>query len=73
MESIKLFCYTNYCSVISGGIPSELINGICVKNNNYLDEISEMFPNAIIFDSKKKVLRYQLLNIQNNYESMTKR
>ena len=59
---------TNYWSAIPGGIPSCLINGICVKNNNYsedeLDEINAMFPNAIIFDSKKKILRYQLISQQ---------
>ena len=52
---------TNYWSAIPGGIPSIFINGICTKNNNYseeeLDEISSLFPNAVIFDSSKKVLR----------------
>lgn len=53
-------------STIPGGIPSMLINGICVKNNNYteeeLDEISHMYPNATIFDSNKKVLRSPLIS-----------
>ena len=57
---------TNYWSAIPGGIPAKLINGICVKNNNYsedeLDEISTMFPNAIIFDSSKKILRYPFIS-----------
>ena len=52
---------TNYWSAIPGGIPSRFVNGICIKNNNYseeeLDEISSLFPNAVIFDSAKKVLR----------------
>lgn len=59
---------TNYWSAIPGGIPSCLINGICVKNNNYseeeLDEINAMFPNAIIFDAEQKILRYQLISQQ---------
>ena len=57
---------TNYWSAIPGGIPAELVNGICVKNNNYseseLDEISYLFPNAVLFDSCKKVLRYPLVS-----------
>ena len=52
---------TNYWSAIPGGIPSCFINGICIKNNKYseeeLDEISFLFPNAVIFNSEKKVLR----------------
>lgn len=57
---------TNYWSAIPGGIPSKLVNGICVKNNNYseseLDVISSLFPEAVIFDSNKKVLRYPFIN-----------
>lgn len=53
---------TNYWSAIPGGIPSEFINGICIKNNNYsddeLDEISFLFPNAVLFNSSRNVLRY---------------
>ena len=55
---------TNYWSAIPGGIPSKLINGICVKNNNYseseLDTISSLFPDAVLFDSSRKVLRCPL-------------
>ncbi len=62
---------TNYWSAIPGGIPSMLINGICVKNNNYteeeLDEISNMYPNATVFDSNKKVLRYPLMSESNDF------
>ncbi len=61
---------TNYWSAIPGGIPSKLVNGICVKNNNYseseLDIISNLFPQAVIFDSRKKVLRYPLESKSNN-------
>lgn len=57
---------TNYWSAIPGGIPSKLVNGICVKNNNYseseLDLISSLFPEAVIFDSNKQVLRYSYIN-----------
>lgn len=45
---------------------SKLINGICVKNNNYieteLDFINSLFPNAVLFDSSKKVLRVPYIN-----------
>ena len=64
---------TNYWSAIPGGIPSELINGICIKNNNYsddeLDEISALFPNAVVFDSSKKVLKNPLISRQNKDET----
>ena len=53
---------SNYWSAIPGGIPSFLINGICIKKNKYsdeeLDELSVLFPNAVIFNSKKEVIRY---------------
>ena len=68
---------TNYWSAIPGGIPSKLVNGICVKNNNYseneLDEINTLFPEAVIFDSSKKVLRYPFINNQQNDEIDTRR
>ena len=64
---------TNYWSAIPGGIPSSLINGICIKNNNYssqeLDEINALFPSAVVFGSDKKVLRYPL--ISNPYQDGT--
>lgn len=53
---------SNYWSAIPGGIPSFLINGICIKRNKYsdeeLDELSRLFPNAVIFNNEKKVIRY---------------
>ena len=53
---------TNYWSSIPGGIPSFLINGICTKKNNYseeeLDMISDLFPNATVFNNTLDVLRY---------------
>lgn len=68
---------TNYWSAIPGGIPSLLVNGIRVKNNNYsddeLNEISAMFPNAIIFDSSKKVLRYSFNHKKNDTSSFHKK
>lgn len=52
---------TNYWSAIPGGIPSPLVNGVCVKKMKYteeeLDEINNLFPNAVIFDNNKKVVR----------------
>lgn len=57
---------TNYWSAIPAGIPSFLINGICVKNNNYsldeIEEISKMFPNAVLFNSNLSVLCYSYNN-----------
>ena len=53
---------TNYWSAIPGGIPPFLINGICIKRNKYsdeeLDELSRLYPNAVIFNNEKKVVRY---------------
>ena len=67
---------TNYWSAIPGGIPSRLINGICVKNNNYsedeLDEISTMFPNATIFNSEKAILRHPLVTQKNDDSKIKK-
>lgn len=55
---------TNYWSAVIGGIPSFLVNGVCIKNNNYtdseLDEIRNLFPNACIFDSKRTILRERI-------------
>ncbi len=52
----------NYWSAIPGGIPPFLINGICIKRNKYsdeeLDELSRLYPNAVIFNSRKEVIRY---------------
>lgn len=63
---------TNYWSAIPGGIPSKLINGVCIKNNDYseeqLDEISSLFSNAVIFDSSKKILRYPSISSQHTNE-----
>ncbi len=68
---------TNYWSAIPGGVPSAFINGVCIKNNKYtneeLDEISKLFPHAVIFDANKKVLRYPFIkerekDISGNYK-----
>lgn len=49
-----------YWSAIPGGIPSLLINGICIKNNEYTDEyieeLSKLFPNATIFGGNLKIV-----------------
>ena len=64
---------TNYWSAIPGGIPAKLVNGICVKNNNYSDEeldvINILFPGAVLFDSNKKVLRYPLISQSKDNDS----
>lgn len=46
---------------IPAGLPPELVNGICVHSQNKeimssIHKISEMFPNATIFDESQKVL-----------------
>ena len=50
-----------YWSAIPGGIPSLLVNGICVKSNEhseeYLDKLCELFPNATIFDGMFNIVR----------------
>ena len=51
-----------YCdwSAIPGGIPATLVNGICTKNKiyekEYLDEVSQLFPNATIFNGDLEIL-----------------
>ena len=51
------------------GIPPFLINGICINSKseiiNHLDEISEMFPNAIIFNERRVVIKYPALKEEN--------
>ena len=48
------------------GIPPFLINGICINSKansellDNLDEISELFPHATIFNENREVLRYPL-------------
>lgn len=51
-----------YCdwSAIPGGIPSILVNGICTKtksyDNEYIEEVSKLFPNATIFNSELEII-----------------
>lgn len=51
-----------YCdwSAIPGGIPSALVNGICVKNESYdkeyIEEIAKLFPNTTIFNGDLEIL-----------------
>lgn len=55
---------SKFWRAIPGGIPPQLINGICLNSKKHQDlierslEISELFPNATIFDEDKNVLRY---------------
>ena len=50
----------NYWSAIVGGIPSSLVNGVCIKNNNFSEEenekISDLFPNATVFNSDLEIV-----------------
>lgn len=49
-----------YWSAIPGGIPSELVNGICLTSNEYTEEyieqLSNLFPNATIFNGLKQII-----------------
>ena len=50
----------NYWSAIVGGIPSSLVNGVCIKTNNFSDEenkkLSALFPNATIFNNNLEIV-----------------
>lgn len=50
----------NYWSAIVGGIPSSLVNGVCIKKNNFSDEenkrLSDLFPNATIFNNNLEIV-----------------
>ena len=51
-----------YCdwSAIPGGIPSALVNGICINNKQYdkeyIEEIAKLFPNVTIFNSELEII-----------------
>ena len=57
-----------YCdwSAIPGGIPSKLINGICIKNNDfdkeYIEQVEKLFPNATIFKGNLEILYRPIKN-----------
>lgn len=59
-----------YCNwlAIPGGIPSSLINGICTGrkeyDEEYISKLSELFPNATIFNDSREVLH--MPHIENN-------
>ena len=42
------------------GIPSRLVNGLCIKKNDYseeeLEELSSLFPNATIFNNNLEIV-----------------
>lgn len=61
---------TNYWSAIPGGIPPFIVNGVCIKKINYndeeLDEISNLYPNAVIFNNDLKVIRKPLVHVDND-------
>lgn len=60
---------TNYWSAIPGGIPSYLINGVCIKNNELskeeITELSKLFPDATIFKGNLDIVHSP------NYEETT--
>lgn len=63
-----------YCdwSAIPGGIPSALINGICIKNqsyeNEYIEKIKSLFPNATIFNGDLEIIYApERVENQNNF------
>ena len=47
-------------SAIPGGIPSELVNGICTRGENYdkeyIETVANLFPNATIFNGDLEIL-----------------
>ena len=49
-----------YWSAIPGGIPAALVNGVCLRNNQYDEEyikmITGLFPNATIFDGDLNII-----------------
>lgn len=51
-------------SAIPGGIPPFLVNGICVCKlectNEYIEELSSLFPNATIFDHERNIIKMPL-------------
>lgn len=56
---------------IPGGIPPQLINGICISSKNqelisHIEEISQMYPNATIFDENQNVLSLPLIKTSSN-------
>lgn len=51
-----------YWQAIPGGIPSKLINGICInenvaKNVEYIEQVQQLFPQATIFDNKMNIIK----------------
>ena len=67
---------TYYWRAIPGGIPPQLINGICINSKQHKDLlenisiISSLFPNATIFDETKKVLVYPQEREQQNNKTL---
>ena len=54
------FCFADWIA-IPGAIPAELVNGLCIHNENKtmmqnIHELSNMFPNATIFDQHTNIL-----------------
>lgn len=50
-----------YWKAIPGGVPPQLVNGLCISSNNIdimqnLEELAQLFPNATIFNENREVL-----------------
>lgn len=62
--------YTYYWSAIPGGIPSILVNGICLRSQeydeNYIKELIKLFPNATIFNKDLTIIYKPQKDIQDN-------
>ena len=62
-------------SAIPGGIPSTLVNGICIKSNNYekeyVEEIARLFPNATIFNRNLEIIYISKIKSEMQEESDT--
>lgn len=64
-----------YWQAIPGGIPSKLINGICInenvaKNIEYIEQVQQLFPQVTIFDNKMNVIKMPIYTEENVNKSL---
>ena len=60
---------------IPGGIPSKLINGICINESlandiEYIEQIQQLFPQATIFDNNMNVIRMPIYSEEQHNKSL---
>ncbi len=59
-------------SAIPGGIPPQLVNGICIGrgkyDKEYIEEISQLFPDATIFDYERNIIKEPVKEYNKNTE-----